>query len=176
MEITNYMFAAASRLAQGLSSTHSCLCIPSVNQSLKQKVPYLSAIYCLFHSAISPKLSPLLPSRLMKIRFYWLGSPTSGFGGAMRGAGGRKYRFICGTVREMGCLFNRYLFQLYTVDIKLERRRTVELFGKRSQCCLTHCIQSICSVEEIQFSAQAKLEWGDKCSIRNVSSCFTYSL
>lgn len=65
----------------------------------------------------------------------------------------------------MGCLFNQYLFQLYTVDIKLELRRTAELFGKRSQSCFAHCIQSICSVEEIQFSARAEPKLEDKCSI-----------
>lgn len=156
------------------------LWIPCVNQGLKQPVSLLSLLsfshILPFPFSNFPKLSPSLPSRLMKIGFYWLGSPTSAFRKDMRGAGGRTYRFICSTVRGMGCLFNQYLFQLYTVDIKLERGCTVELFRKRSQCRLAHCIQSICSVEEIQFSAQAKSEREDKCSIPNVSSCFTSSL
>lgn len=49
---------------------------------------YLSAVYCLFHSAISPKLGPPLPSRLMKMGFYWSGAPTSAFIKDMSRAGG----------------------------------------------------------------------------------------
>lgn len=102
---------------------------------------YLSAVYCLFHSAISPKLGPPLPSRLMKMGFYWSGSPTSAFIKDMNraggGVGGVIYcRFICCTERGMGCPFLRYLFQLYTVVINPERRCSVELFGKRSRLCL----------------------------------------
>lgn len=135
---------------------------------------YRSALYCLFHSAISPKLRPPLPSRLMKIRFYWLGSPTSAFIKDMRGAGGIYIycRFIFRAEWRMGCLLKRWLFQLYTVDIKLERLCSVELFGKRSEHRFAHCVQAICSVKEIQFSAQVKSERG----VWNVSSCVNYSL
>lgn len=66
----------------------------SLDPGLKSQPPaasapsYLSAIYCLFHLAISPKLGPHLFSRLMKMEFYWLGSPTSAFIKDMSGAGG----------------------------------------------------------------------------------------
>lgn len=77
---------------------------------------YLSAVYCLFHSAISPKLGPHLPSRLMKMGFYWSGSPTSAFIKDMSGpggwGGGSYCSFICCTDRGMGCPFTRYRFQL----------------------------------------------------------------
>lgn len=104
---------------------------------------YLSAVYCLFHSAISPKLGPPLPSRLMKMGFYWLGSPTSAFIKDMSVSGGRGgemvwgvvvyCRIVCCTERGMGCPFQHYLFQLYTVVINPEPRCSVEVFGKRSR-------------------------------------------
>lgn len=108
--------------------------------------PYLPALYCLSRSTISsnlppprqthPRPSPALGG-LMEIRLYSPGPPTSAFGGDMRGAGGRTYRFICGTVRGTGRPFKRYLFQLCTVDIKAgAAAAAAELFGKRSQCRL----------------------------------------
>lgn len=66
----------------------------SLDPGLKSQPPaasapsYLSAVYCLFYSAISPKLGPHLPSRLMKMGFYWSGFSTSAFIKDMSGPGG----------------------------------------------------------------------------------------
>ncbi len=72
MEITN-----PSRLAQGLSSLHCCLCIQSVNQSLEQLVSLLSLIfqpYIAFSiQQFPPNLARLSPQDLWRSGFIGWG-------------------------------------------------------------------------------------------------------
>lgn len=135
---------------------HSCLKVKirALSSNSHRSVLSFSSILP-FPFSNFPKLHRLPLQTYKDQVFIGWGLLACGLSKVWEGQGERTYRFIRGRVRGMGCLFNRYLFQLYLVDIKLELGCTVELFGKRSRRCLARCMQSICSVEEIQFSAQA---------------------
>lgn len=99
---------------------------------------YLSAVYCLFYSAISPKLGPHLPSRLMKMGFYWSGSPTSAFikdmsGPGGWGGGGHTVALFVVQTEEWAAHSHGIVFNWNTVVINPELRCSMELFGKRSR-------------------------------------------
>lgn len=119
---------------------------------------YLSSVYCLFHSAISPKLGPPLPSRLMKMGFYWSGSPTSAFIKDMSGAGGAEGEWggsyvvgLFAVQREewaahSGCIF-------FNCTQLLSTRSSTVLWNSLGKGHVS-ASQSICSVEVIRSSAQ----------------------
>lgn len=139
---------------------------PAANQQPGAAAAAASALSPLSFGLILPftfnnflKLTPLshpppspAPGGLMEIRLYSPGPPTSAFRGDMRGAGGRTYRFICGTVRGTGRPFKRYLFQLCTVDIKAgaaaAAAAAAELFGKRSQCRLRSLARALAAFSQ----------------------------
>lgn len=77
-------------MATRVSAPHLCLQILGLNRSLQQPLrPLISPPYIVFSiRQFPPKLGPHLPSRLMKMGFYWSGSPASKFIKDMRGPGG----------------------------------------------------------------------------------------
>lgn len=112
----------------------------SADPGLKSQPPaasarsYLSIVYCLFHLAISPKLGPHLPSRLMKMGFYWSGSPTSAFIKDMSGPGGGVMLLVSLLYRRRnGLPILAISFSIKHTCPHAAAPLFLELFGKRSR-------------------------------------------
>lgn len=126
-----------------LSTPNLRLWIPGLNRSLQQLLlPLISLPYIAFSVQLSPKPGPHLPSRLIRLGFYWSGSPTSAFIKDMRGPGGWGGLFAVRreerAAHSHGIVFNRT--QLSSTQGSAFPWNT---FGKRLHLCLA------CSFENI---------------------------